>query len=433
MNKIDAFAIVFCLILTVLGYPQDQEVLHPDVPAQRSFPPPKVTPDMEPSKPIPPADDSEFTISKHVHEVNLILSVTDSKGRFVDNLTVDDFRLLDNHKSPERWTYFQARTNLPLHVILAVDISSSIRERLRFEQRAASHFLKNILRQETDAAAIVAFGSTVQEKTVGMVSDVNALDAAIHALQAGGETAMYDAITLSSHKLSEHRGKTVGRPVIILLTDGADTCSKSTLKTAEEAAIRSEAAIFALDANSIYETNPKGRLVLEKGIFDLLDAYARLDAGLRSDVGLVFAGDGISREELAGRAKRISPGTICFPGFAQREDLAGLYALADFLVLPTHSDPWGLVVNEAMACGVPIIVSGVAGCSTDLVEEGWNGYIVPPRDSEKLSVAFDSLLRNSELRQAMSAHNLERIRNYSPEACADGLAAAAMSVSTGAR
>jgi len=301
MNKIDAFAIVFCLILTVLGYPQDQEVLHPDVPAQRSFPPPKVTPDMEPSKPIPPADDSEFTISKHVHEVNLILSVTDSKGRFVDNLTVDDFRLLDNHKSPERWTYFQARTNLPLHVILAVDISSSIRERLRFEQRAASHFLKNILRQETDAAAIVAFGSTVQEKTVGMVSDVNALDAAIHALQAGGETAMYDAITLSSHKLSEHRGKTVGRPVIILLTDGADTCSKSTLKTAEEAAIRSEAAIFALDANSIYETNPKGRLVLEKltretgGVVlsaredaDLKKAFSTIEKILRSQYALGY-------------------------------------------------------------------------------------------------------------------------------------------------
>ncbi len=120
------------------------------------------------------------------------------------------------------------------------------------------------MRKETDEAAIVAFGSTVQEKTVGMANDVNALDASIHALQAGGETAMYDAIILSSHKLSEHRGQTVARPVIILITDGADTCSKSTLKAAEEAATRSEAAIFALDANSIYETNPKGRLVLEK-------------------------------------------------------------------------------------------------------------------------------------------------------------------------
>jgi glycosyltransferase involved in cell wall biosynthesis len=176
-----------------------------------------------------------------------------------------------------------------------------------------------------------------------------------------------------------------------------------------------------------------GRLVPEKGVFDLLEAYAKLESGVRSEVGLVFAGDGDSREELAQRAKRISPGAVCFPGFAQREDLAGLYALAECLVLPTHTDPWGLVVNEAMACGLPIIVSSVAGCSADLVDDGWNGYVVPPRDSEKLSVAINSLVGQPELRQRMSAHSLERIRSYSPEACADGLGAAAISAGTGAR
>jgi glycosyltransferase involved in cell wall biosynthesis len=169
-----------------------------------------------------------------------------------------------------------------------------------------------------------------------------------------------------------------------------------------------------------------GRLVPEKGVFDLLDAYARLESGLRSEVGLVFAGDGVCREELAQRAKGISPGVVCFPGFAQREDLAGLYALAETLVLPTHTDTWGLVVNEGMACGLPIIVSSVAGCSSDLVEDGWNGYVVPPRDAERLRVAIDVLLRQTELRQGMTARSSERIRDYSPEACADGLAAAAI-------
>ena len=176
-----------------------------------------------------------------------------------------------------------------------------------------------------------------------------------------------------------------------------------------------------------------GRLVPEKGIFDLLEAYAKLESSLRSQVGLVFAGDGVSREDLAQQAQRINPGTVCFPGFAQREDLAGLYALAEVLVLPTHSDTWGLVVNEAMACGLPIIVSNVAGCSADLVGEGWNGCVVPPQDSEKLSLAIDSVVRDAELRQRMSAHSLERIRNYSPEACADGLAAAAVGAATRGR
>jgi glycosyltransferase involved in cell wall biosynthesis len=176
-----------------------------------------------------------------------------------------------------------------------------------------------------------------------------------------------------------------------------------------------------------------GRLVSEKGVFDLLAAYAKLESGLRSEVGLVFAGDGVSREKLAHQAKLISPGTVCFPGFRQREDLASLYALAECLVLPTHSDPWGLVVNEAMACGLPVIVSTVAGCAADLVEDGWNGYVVPPKDVEKLRVAIDSLLRQPEVEQRMSEHSSERIRNYSPEACADGLAAAAISAAMGAR
>jgi glycosyltransferase involved in cell wall biosynthesis len=168
-----------------------------------------------------------------------------------------------------------------------------------------------------------------------------------------------------------------------------------------------------------------GRLVPEKGVFDLLEAYAKLDHSVRSEVGLVFAGDGVSRRELAEQAKQISPGTVRFPGFAQREDLAGLYALAEVLVLPTHSDPWGLVVNEAMACGLPIIVSNVAGCSADLVQNDWNGYVVAPRDPEKLSEAIDSVVGQPELRRQMSSRSLERIRDYSPEACARGLAAAA--------
>jgi len=253
------------------------------------------------SDPAVPAEDPDFTISKQVDEVNLILSVTDSKGRFVNNLTAGDLKLLDNHKSPAKWNYFQAQTNLPLSVILAIDISSSVRDRLHFEQQAASSFLKHVLRKETDEAAIIAFGSTVQHKTASMTSDAAALDATIRSLQAGGETAMYDAIIVASHKLRESRKNTVVRPVIILITDGADTASKETLRAAEEAATRSEAAIFALDANSIYEKNPKGRLVLEKltretGGFvlsarenaDLKGAFSTIEKILRSQYALGY-------------------------------------------------------------------------------------------------------------------------------------------------
>jgi glycosyltransferase involved in cell wall biosynthesis len=173
-----------------------------------------------------------------------------------------------------------------------------------------------------------------------------------------------------------------------------------------------------------------GRLVLEKGVFDLLEAYSKLESDLRAKVGLVFAGDGESREELAEQAQQIRPGTICFPGFAQREDLAVLYSLAEALVLPTHSDPWGLVVNEAMVCGLPIIVTSVAGCAQDLVEDGWNGCVVPARDPDRLSLAIRSLLERPGTRRQMSMHSREHIRHYSPEDCARGLAESVLSPRT---
>jgi glycosyltransferase involved in cell wall biosynthesis len=168
-----------------------------------------------------------------------------------------------------------------------------------------------------------------------------------------------------------------------------------------------------------------GRLVPEKGIFDLLEAYGRLKDDVRSGVGLVFAGDGDGRLELERRAKKISPGAIWINGFLQREELGAMYGLADVFVLPTHSDPWGLVVNEAMACGLPVVVTDVAGCAADLVENGWNGFSVPQGGPERLSRAMDAILQDAQLRQKMSAHSLERIRQYSPRACAAGLAAAA--------
>jgi glycosyltransferase involved in cell wall biosynthesis len=174
-----------------------------------------------------------------------------------------------------------------------------------------------------------------------------------------------------------------------------------------------------------------GRLIPEKGVFDLVDAYAKLGDEMRSEVGLVFAGDGASRDELARQAKQISPGTVYFPGFAQREDLAGFYAQAEMLVFPTRSDPWGLVVNEAMACGLPIVVSSVAGCAADLVEDGGNGFVVPPGDSRQLSLAINSILSQPELGRQMRARSSERIRLNSPEACANGLATAAISFDRG--
>jgi 1,2-diacylglycerol 3-alpha-glucosyltransferase len=164
-----------------------------------------------------------------------------------------------------------------------------------------------------------------------------------------------------------------------------------------------------------------GRFVPEKGVFDLLSAYAKLNASLREQVGLVYVGDGAALAELKEQAAAIAPGTIRFAGFVDRDRLATYYALAEMLILPTYSDPWGLVVNEAMACGLPIVVSRVAGCAADLVKENWNGWLISPGDAPALTSSLETMANDPDLRSSMGANSAQLISSYSPIAWTRGI------------
>jgi 1,2-diacylglycerol 3-alpha-glucosyltransferase len=176
-----------------------------------------------------------------------------------------------------------------------------------------------------------------------------------------------------------------------------------------------------------------GRLVKEKGIFDLAEAYRRLTPEIRAEVGLVFVGDGKARTQLEQWSATVRPGCVQVAGFGQRDALAVYYALADALVFPTHTDPWGLVVNEAMACALPIISSDVAGCTADLVEDGRNGRVIRARNIDDLTAALSEIVRSAESRSVMGVYSENRIRQYSPEICANGMAKAALSCMEGRR
>jgi glycosyltransferase involved in cell wall biosynthesis len=166
-----------------------------------------------------------------------------------------------------------------------------------------------------------------------------------------------------------------------------------------------------------------GRLVRSKGAFDLIEAYRAMPSELRASISLVFAGDGPMRTELEALAREIYPGCVHFPGFVHRDELASYYALAECLVMPTHTDPWGLVVNEAMACGLPVICTNAAGCAADLIRE--NGILVAPGDAVQLAQAMRELATRPDLRRYMAAESVKLIQEYSPEACAAGFAQAA--------
>jgi glycosyltransferase involved in cell wall biosynthesis len=164
-----------------------------------------------------------------------------------------------------------------------------------------------------------------------------------------------------------------------------------------------------------------GRFVREKGVFDLLSAYAKLNGPTRERIGLVYVGSGAARRELEQRAAAIRPGMVTFAGFVQRDQLAAYYALAEALILPTYSDPWGLVVNEAMACGLPVVVSRVAGCAADLVRENWNGLLISAGDISSLTKSMETIAGNRELRASMGANSEQWISSFSPTAWSLGI------------
>ena len=122
-----------------------------------------------------------------------------------------------------------------------------------------------------------------------------------------------------------------------------------------------------------------GRLIEDKGILDLLQAQAILgDASLP----LVVAGEGRLESDV-----QAAEG-VTHVGFLQPDSLVELYALAEWTVVPSRREPWGVVVNEALACGSPVIVTDRVGAAADLVVDGVNGRIVPASAPEALAAAL---------------------------------------------
>jgi len=88
---------------------------------------------------------------------------------------------------------------------------------------------------------------------------------------------------------------------------------------------------------------------------------------------------------------------VQFRGHVDYQDLPALYGLARVLVLPSVAEPWGLVVNEAIACGLPVLVSQGCGAAADLVENGQNGFVFDPLDGEDFAAKIDLLAHEIDL------------------------------------
>jgi glycosyltransferase involved in cell wall biosynthesis len=178
------------------------------------------------------------------------------------------------------------------------------------------------------------------------------------------------------------------------------------------------------------------RFVAKKNLTGLVDAYARYAAAAGAAAwSLVLSGAGPLEAELraqvsaAGLSERVH-----FPGFVQYPDLPALYGLSEALVLPSASDQWGLVANEAMAAGLPVLVSVRCGCAPDLVRDGENGFVFDPFDPTGMASRLGQMAGLAvDRRRAMGLRSREIIAAYSPEAFARGLRAALACATFGPR
>ncbi|MGV3556967.1 glycosyltransferase family 4 protein [Larkinella arboricola] len=164
-----------------------------------------------------------------------------------------------------------------------------------------------------------------------------------------------------------------------------------------------------------------GRLAPEKNLTILIDAFqqARQKARNPAEWGLLLLGDGPEKGSIQAQIDRLGAQDFVKilpnqPWYRVPETLA----LADVLVLPSLSEPWGLVVNEAMACGMPVVVSDRCGCAPDLVKNGQNGYVFDPLRPEELTNCLLHFIDGHANRQAMGQVSSEIIATLSPDTVA---------------
>jgi glycosyltransferase involved in cell wall biosynthesis len=182
-----------------------------------------------------------------------------------------------------------------------------------------------------------------------------------------------------------------------------------------------------------------GNLLDLKGVGDLIEAFGTVCGQARTDtdgherekderaadrraadITLVLVGSGKHEARYRARARALGIiERVVFAGFVARSEMPSFYAIGDILVVPSRSEVWGLVINEALACGVPAIATDACGAAPDLIHEGENGSIVPARNIEALAGAITAFFEHPERHEAMRAAARASIAPFTIERAAD--------------
>jgi Ca-activated chloride channel homolog len=231
----------------------------PDRPpwAQPGAPPPPPPPE----GPVPAPDTQKDktqespsprnTVKVNVNLVNVLVSVLDEHNRPAPNLPVEAFQILEEG-TLQKIDVFEPETQQPLDIALMVDASLSAHIEKLTEQDAAAHFIQQILRPE-DRLSVFSFDEQVRQMPPYFSDKVAALQDAVHKIQDGAGTSLYDAVLLGSEALQKRRGER--RRVIILLTDAGETTSRTDFDSARKAALRAGVLIYTIVIRPVKNEN----------------------------------------------------------------------------------------------------------------------------------------------------------------------------------
>jgi Ca-activated chloride channel family protein len=179
-----------------------------------------------------------------VDEVAIFFTAVDH-GKAVTDLAASDVEIRDDSRAPDGIVAFRNEAQLPLRLGLVIDSSNSVTDRFRFEQAAAAKFLKTVLTDKDDQAFVVGVKNSVlvvQDFTADQSQTAHAIDQIV----PGGGTALWDAVGFAAEKLAEHPETGAVARMLVVISDGDDNSSTSTLKEAIAKAQQGEVAVYTI-------------------------------------------------------------------------------------------------------------------------------------------------------------------------------------------
>ena len=289
------WSLAFALLLSAQEKPDRPPWAQPSAGSASQSQPKQSPPQDKPSETSSPRN----TVKVNVNLVNVLVSVLDDHKRPAPNLPVEAFQIFEEGVQ-QKIDVFEQETKQPLDIALMIDTSLSAHKEIVFERDAAANFIRQVLRPD-DSLSVFAFDESVTQVSK-FSSDVASLQAAVHKIADGAGTSIYDAVLLGSRALNSRPNDR--RRVIIMVTDGGETTSRTDFESARKAALRAGILLYTIIVRPVKNENGRntagehalqtitettgGAMFYPESMEELPIIFDRIDAELRTQYRLAY-------------------------------------------------------------------------------------------------------------------------------------------------